>query len=314
MIALRLRHQFACLAVLSLLLAACAGKPPPPPSKPAAAYKIGKPYQIAGVWYYPREQPDYDETGIASWYGPGFHGKPTALGEIYDMNALTAAHKTLPLPVTVRVTNLENGRSILMRVNDRGPFVAGRIIDVSRRGAQLLGFGATGTAPVRVQIQDGGGKPGTFIATRPQTSAEEKALVAAVPSSGVSSQVLPGSVAGPKIKSVTPAGGKPAPLDIANRPGTEAELPPEPQVEFRPVPPVRNIYVQVGAFRDLVNAERLRGRLLRAEPGFHVSAKVVDGKSFYRVRTGPLATVEIADATLARVLASGQTSAQIIVD
>jgi len=77
---------------------------------------------------------------------------------------------------------------------------------------------------------------------------------------------------------------------------------------------VRNIYVQVGAFRDLVNAERLRGRLLRAEPGFHVSAKVVDGKSFYRVRTGPLATVEIADATLARVLASGQTSAQIIVD
>jgi len=163
MIALRLCHQFVCLAALSLLFAGCAGKPPPPPSKPAAAYKIGKPYQIAGVWYYPREQPDYDETGIASWYGPGFHGKPTALGEIYDMNALTAAHKTLPLPVTVRVTNLENGRSILLKVNDRGPFVAGRIIDVSRRGAQLLGFGATGTAPVRVQIQDGGVKPGTFI-------------------------------------------------------------------------------------------------------------------------------------------------------
>jgi len=313
MIALRLRHQLACLGVLSLLLAGCAGKPPPPP-KPTVTYKVGKPYQIAGVWYYPREQPDYDETGIASWYGPGFHGKPTALGENYDMNALTAAHKTLPLPVTVRVTNLENGRSILLKVNDRGPFVAGRIIDVSRRGAQLLGFGETGTAQVRVQIQDGGGKPGTFIATRPQTSAEEKALVAAVPSSGVSSQVLPGSVEGPKVKSTSPAGARPAPLDLESKSGAQAELPPEPQVEFRPVPAVRNIYVQVGAFRDLVNAERLRGRLLRAEPSIHVSAKVVDGKSFYRVRTGPLATVEIADATLARVLASGQTSAQIIVD
>ncbi|MDO9166167.1 MAG: septal ring lytic transglycosylase RlpA family protein, partial [Rhodoferax sp.] len=97
------------MAVLALVLAGCAGKPPPPVAKPV--YKVGQPYKVAGVWYYPREQPEYDETGLASWYGPDFHGKPTANGEIYDMNALTAAHKTLPMPVNVRVTNLENGRS-----------------------------------------------------------------------------------------------------------------------------------------------------------------------------------------------------------
>ncbi|MEQ1890216.1 MAG: septal ring lytic transglycosylase RlpA family protein [Alphaproteobacteria bacterium] len=300
--------------MLALLLTGCAGKPPPPP-KAIGVYKVGEPYQVAGVWYYPREQPDYDETGIASWYGPGFHGKATANGETYDMNALTAAHKTLPLPVNVRVTNLDNGRSIVLKINDRGPFVNGRIIDVSRRGAQLLGFGEAGTAPVRVQIQDsGGGKAGTFVAAKPQTSAEEKTLVAAAPSSGVSSQVLPGSIVDSKVKPAPRGSGPPAPFEIASQPAAPSGQAAEPQVEFRPVPAVRNIFVQAGAFIDLQNAESLRRRLLRAEPGFQISAKVIDGKSFYRVRTGPLASVEIADATLARVIAAGQPSAQIIVD
>ena len=116
------------------------------------AYKIGNPYQVDGTWYYPAEDYAYDETGIASWYGPDFHGKPTATGERYDMNDVTAAHKTLPLPSVVRVTNLENGRSLVVRVNDRGPFVRGRIIDLSRRSAQLIGIHAPGTAKVRVQI------------------------------------------------------------------------------------------------------------------------------------------------------------------
>ncbi|MCE2519101.1 MAG: septal ring lytic transglycosylase RlpA family protein [Alphaproteobacteria bacterium] len=117
-------------------------------------YKVGQPYEIKGVWYHPAEDPFYDEEGIASWYGEPFHGQLTANGEIYDMNELTAAHKTLPMPVYVRVTNLENGRSLVLRVNDRGPFIAGRIIDVSRRGAQLLGFEGKGTARVRVQAVD----------------------------------------------------------------------------------------------------------------------------------------------------------------
>src|SRR5689334_18404863 len=115
-------------------------------------YKVGQPYQVDGTWYYPAEDLGYDETGIASWYGEAFHAKDTANGEVFDLNALTAAHKTLPMPTIVQVTNLENGRSLQLRVNDRGPFVRGRIIDVSRRAAQLLGFEAKGTAKVRVQV------------------------------------------------------------------------------------------------------------------------------------------------------------------
>ena len=150
----------AGIALLALLLAACAeidfaatvmksdGE------EARGHYKVGQPYEIKGVWYYPAEDPFYDEEGIASWYGEPFHGQLTANGEIYDMNELTAAHKTLPMPVYVRVTNLENGRSLVLRVNDRGPFIAGRIIDVSRRGAQLLGFEENGTAQVRVQVID----------------------------------------------------------------------------------------------------------------------------------------------------------------
>jgi rare lipoprotein A len=116
-------------------------------------YKVGKPYRIKGIWYYPQIDYGYVEEGVASWYGPGFHGKATANGEIYDQNDMTAAHRTLPMPSVVRVTNLENGRSIKLRINDRGPFAQGRIIDLSRRGAQLLGFYNAGTAPVRVEIE-----------------------------------------------------------------------------------------------------------------------------------------------------------------
>ena len=107
--------------------------------------KVGDPYKINGETYYPKDDPSYDETGIASWYGTQFHGKRTANGETYNMNALTAAHKTLAMPSYVKVTNLRNGRSIVVRVNDRGPFAKGRIIDMSRRGAQLLGFSEAGT-------------------------------------------------------------------------------------------------------------------------------------------------------------------------
>ena len=107
---------------------------------------------MSGNWYYPKEDYSYDETGIASWYGQGFHGEKTANGEIFNKDELTAAHKTLPLPTLARVTNLDNGRSIVVRINDRGPFSGARIIDVSQRAAQLLGFEAQGTAKVRVQV------------------------------------------------------------------------------------------------------------------------------------------------------------------
>lgn len=113
--------------------------------------KIGKPYEIRGVRYVPRHEPDYEEAGLASWYGDDFHGKKTANGEIYDMHALTAAHRTLPLPSIVRVENVKNGKSVLVRVNDRGPFMKGRIIDVSAKVAKLLDFADHGIAPVRVK-------------------------------------------------------------------------------------------------------------------------------------------------------------------
>ncbi len=116
-----------------------------------AVQKIGKPYKIAGLWYVPKHQPDYDESGIASWYGPKFHGKSTANGEIYNQTRLTAAHPTLPLPSYVEVTNLANGRTLVVRVNDRGPYKRGRILDLSARAAQLLGYQGNGTAQVRVR-------------------------------------------------------------------------------------------------------------------------------------------------------------------
>lgn len=145
--------KWALFGVMAVMLAA-SGDTPPIDWHHHDHYTVGKPYEVAGTWYYPREDWSYDKTGIASWYGKQFQGRHTADGEIFDLTNLTAAHRTLPLPVVVRVTNLANGRSLKLRVNDRGPFVntGDRIIDVSRRAAKLLGFEHAGTARVRVQI------------------------------------------------------------------------------------------------------------------------------------------------------------------
>ncbi|WP_375650274.1 septal ring lytic transglycosylase RlpA family protein [Bartonella sp. OT172YNZD] len=112
---------------------------------------VGKPYQIKGKWYYPQNDPTYKRVGEASWYGSDFHGRLTANGEIYDMNLLTAAHPTMPLPSYARVTNLKNGSSIIVRVNDRGPFMKDRIIDLSRQAAAILGYVDRGVADVKVE-------------------------------------------------------------------------------------------------------------------------------------------------------------------
>ncbi len=136
------------MAAAAVLLAACSSPPGPPPG---ASKGTGRPYTVNGLTYVPRAQPGYDRVGVASWYGPRHHGRRTASGEVFDMNAATAAHPTLPFGTRVRVTNLETGRSVVLRINDRGPFVRRRIIDVSRRAAQALGFLRQGTARVRVQ-------------------------------------------------------------------------------------------------------------------------------------------------------------------
>lgn len=114
-------------------------------------YKIGEPYEVKGKWYYPEEDNSYDKTGIASWYGDYFHGRLTANGEYFDMHSLSAAHTTLPLPSYVKVTNLENMKSVTVRVNDRGPYIENRIIDLSRKAAEEIDMLNEGTAKVRVQ-------------------------------------------------------------------------------------------------------------------------------------------------------------------
>ncbi|MCS6781361.1 MAG: septal ring lytic transglycosylase RlpA family protein [Geminicoccaceae bacterium] len=151
---MRLAH--AALLAPALLLAACSTRPPEPSTSPSAGpvgvYKLGRPYTINGRTYVPEFDPSYDRVGIASWYGDAFHGKPTANGELFDKDRISAAHPTLPLPSRVRVTNLENGRTIELRVNDRGPFVGERLIDLSQAAARELGFEEEGLARVRVQF------------------------------------------------------------------------------------------------------------------------------------------------------------------
>lgn len=140
--------------------------------KGGGVYKTGAPYKVGGRWYNPREQPDYDRIGTASWYGSDFHGRHTANGEVFDMNALTAAHPTLPLPSYAYVTNLSNNRTVLVRVNDRGPYVGDRMIDLSRASARALGLLSGGTGKVRVRYagpapMDGNdARERQFLATR----------------------------------------------------------------------------------------------------------------------------------------------------
>jgi peptidoglycan lytic transglycosylase len=149
--------QAALLLAIGPLLAACGGMAPqysegPRHLVPHPTFKIGAPYMVKGITYYPHIDYAYDQTGVASWYGEAFDGQYTANGEVFDLNQITAAHKTLPLPSIVEIINLQNNRALRVRVNDRGPFADGRIIDVSRRVAQLLGFERSGTAMVRVRI------------------------------------------------------------------------------------------------------------------------------------------------------------------
>jgi rare lipoprotein A len=276
------------------------------------AYKVGNPYLINGVWYYPKEDPFYDETGIASWYGPDFHGKATANGERYDMEALTAAHRTLPLPTVVRVTNLENGRSLRLRVNDRGPYARGRIIDVSRRAAHLLGFHANGTARVRVQYEgraDVGAPPpqeeGEIVASRPGD-------LRSAPVGGVSSTELappPGATAAPPRQAVPPVRvASAAPVTQA-----ESDVAPDGVVTTVPVPASTGLWVQVGAFLSRGNADRLAQRLVYVGPA-RVSQAVINGRPLYRVRFGPFASVEDADSMLDKVINKGENGAQIVVE
>jgi len=303
----------------ALLLAGCAEHAPPPrpaETQPvrlpphAGVYKIGNPYEIDNVWYYPHEQPDYDETGIASWYGPTFYGRYTADGELYDGNKLTAAHRTLPMPVNVRVTNLENGRSIVVRVNDRGPYSRGRIIDLSRRAAELLDMTRTGTARVRVTYigrasLDGGNGPPPDETPPAIANALPAAPTAKVAASSLAPP--PGAAAEAPVHMAT----MPAPPPQASQPMANPADQVTGKVTEVPVPARTHLYVQVGAFARIDNARRL---LTHLGGDLHISILHRGGQTLYRVRTGPMDTVAEADAALARITGAGSGDAQIVVD
>ena len=143
-------------------------EPGEPVPKGGGKYRVGRPYVVAGRVYIPEEDVNYSAIGMASWYGDDFHGRYTANGEIFDMNSLSAAHKTLPLPSYVRVTNLSNNRSIVVRVNDRGPYAADRVIDLSVKTAQVLGFYGRGLAKVKVD----------YVGRAPIAGSDDKKLMA----------------------------------------------------------------------------------------------------------------------------------------
>ena len=284
-------------------------------------YKVGKPYEINGVWYYPKVDYDYNETGIASWYGPQFHGKPTANGERFDMNLVSAAHKTLPLPSFVRVTNLENGRALDIRINDRGPFVHGRIIDLSRRAAEILGFKKQGVARVRV----------TILADKSRQVAQRAGdgRVRLADSSGGVGTVQ--EEQGSRLQPVTRRDLSPSPSN--NNPAQETDEPlsalallqqpvPEeiqtldehtqnPPFDQKPVKP-SFMYVQAGAFLDLRNANKLK-HFLQSFGQANIAPTTIGENLFYRVRVGPLHDVAEADSILEQIIRSGHSNARITV-
>lgn len=276
----------------------------------STSYKIGNPYQIYGTWYTPAVDYAYDETGIASWYGPNFHGKDTANGERYDMNALTAAHRTLPLPSIVRVTNLENGRSIIVRVNDRGPFSKGRIIDLSRKAATQLDMIGAGTARVRVRILSRESRmlaarlQGTTLAsgdtTRVTAAPRTKVVARNLNGSGVvqPTPVVQSFTAPPATRAAAPAVGVTTPL---------------PQTITQTVPVDTDMFIQAGSFTVYEYANRAQARLA-GHGTAGITHALVNGRDYFRVRVGPLSTVDQADQLLASVISAGFPDARIVLE
>ena len=302
----RLRHlALPILALLSIaaILTACGTAPkhkvipvgdldldaipdPTPRSEPLSPYGNPESYEADGRRYWIIPNPKgYVERGLASWYGPNFHGKRTSSGEPYDMYKMTAAHKTLPLPTYVRVTNLENGRSIVVKINDRGPFKDGRIIDLSYVAAAKLGITGDGTATVELHVLDDG------IPTAP----------AAVPA-GSGSGLSPAEARLPAPEAMQ---GKPA------QPATTAA--PAQGVQTKTPAAGGNVFIQVGAFSNLQNAERARSRLLEVQT-HPVTISPVQGRyqTLQRVLIGPFPSKAEAEKLKNTLIELGFTGYRII--
>ena len=250
--------------------------------------RVGPPYQANGRWYVPTPEPGYEQTGTASWYGPQFHGRRTASGEAFDETALTAAHPTLPIPSLVQVTNLENGREVIVRVNDRGPFVGERLIDLSRGAAQVLGFETAGHARVHVRYlgpaprrvnADGSPAPASAPSSAPMQPAtvEEEGPTSLLPPSSASPET---ELAGAPVENVRPVASYAA-------------------------PGAGGYYLQVGAFSDLANAHRVRDAVGAAGPVVVDVRHSASGGELFRVRVGPWNSAEEAEAARRQLAALG---------
>ena len=317
-----------CLTTPAPPISNNANPPPPPPpatAPPAAAEtapraeprsRHGNPpfYDVFGKRYYVlSSSASYLERGVASWYGPGFHKERTSTGEPYDMYGMTAAHKTLPLPAYVRVTNLQNGRSVVVRVNDRGPFVDNRIIDLSYTAASRLDMLRNGTAMVEVRALEfpaATPAPGaTLLAAGQATPASGQAGAAAsagtastgTASTGTASTgtTSPGTAASGAATSGAAASGA-ATVDSASAPSSAVRI---------------VLFVQAGAFADPANAERLAAKLRGGGYGkIFVRDDLIAGRKMYRVRIGPVPDVPEFDRIVAALQRAGVHDAHLALD
>ena len=295
------------------------GQPVP---KGGGRYVTGAAYRVDGVWYQPREDSTYDRVGTASWYGELFHGRRTANGEIYDMDRLSAASPTLPMPVYARVTNLENRRSIIVRVNDRGPYRSDRLIDLSRRSAEVLGFRGKGTAPVRVQylarapLNGDDSYERRYLASQgwAQFASQGRATVPGVVGSiAASTRPQP-----PRQLPVVAYGGAPVPRPAAAGGVPQLRWQASTRVPAGQLPRDRlgggsRFLIQAGSFRSEDNAERARALLGGIAP-VQVAPVEVGGVTLFRVRVGPFADETAALAALARVTEAGYQGAKIVMN
>jgi rare lipoprotein A len=321
-----------CALLLLVSVAGCASHRGTQSSGAAVGrgmYKVGAPYTIDGVIYTPMEEFQHVETGVASWYGPGFHGKSTANGETYDQTDHTAAHRTLQMPAVVRVTNLDNGRSTVVRVNDRGPYARGRVIDVSRAAAEELDMTHSGTAKVRIEqlamesqgmkeiALNGGGSSeqraalDKYIAGRrgpPPVTATAQATPPATPPVTVAASPPPGP--NPRSPAIAPveASGAAGHGPATAGPPTVATL-----ASAAAAHSSGGFYVQTGAFSTMGNAEKQRG-LLTSYGLSEISPASAGGREVYRVRLGPYTTSDAAGIVADRLKRSGYGDARVVAD
>ncbi len=262
-------------------------------------------YDVFGKRYYVLSSSvGYRERGVASWYGPGFHNVRTSIGEPYDMYGMTAAHKTLPLPAYVRVTNLQNGRSVVVRVNDRGPFVGNRIIDLSYSAAAKLDMLRNGTAMVEVRTIDPSAPP-------PVITASATPAPAAAPPAATALTIVAPAAAAPA--SSAPAGSAPAAAPAATAPGTAT--PTAGSGVTSPAAAATALFVQAGAFSDPANAERLAEKLRGGNYGkVIVRDDQIAGRRMYRVRIGPVPSVAEFDRVVAALERAGINDAHLALD